>query len=188
MRTPLSERLLRGLTGSLEKGGAVVAESTTAMGLWAGAEAPEHAEHYEVQGNEADVLRFAAGLGRDAEQDAVAVAIHDMKGPGRVFVAGVNDGALQEALTRFVAAGLSGATGLLDRLSVVVFAADEAESDLAEGVVDAHMGDADGFVSAGSRPARTLLVRADEYDRLLGAEPGGGEVTAEVIVGGVRGQ
>lgn len=157
----------------------------TAMGLWAGADQPEHAEYFDVEGSEADVLRFAAKLGRDAGQDAVALAIHDPEGEGRAFTVGVEDGALEEVMARFVEAGLSGATGLFDRTAVLVFTADETEAETAESVIDAHMGG--GIVSAGSLPARTRLVLAGEYDRLLGAEPGDGTVTAEIIVGGVRG-
>ena len=178
-------------------GEAKLDEHNRALGAWyetdpEGKKAPvsEPSFHAVVHGDEQEILRRAAALGRKYGQQAVAVAVHDPAGEGRVFAVdlgeGAGDRAVETTIAHLLEAGLSGATGLLDRPSLRLLATGPEDAAVIERVV-AGLPKEYG-ASARATPARVRFLGESEYDSVIAgkAAAAGAEVTAEVIVGGVR--
>lgn len=186
-------------TGAAEGmvGEAKLDERNRAVGAWyetdvEGKRMPvsEPSFHAIVRGDEHEILRRAAALGRKYGQQAVAVAVHDPSGEGRVFAVdlreGADDRAVETMIAHFLEAGLGGATGLLDRPSLRLLATGPEDVAVIERVLAGLPKEYGALARA--TPARVRFVGESEYETLIAAKAAAadGEVVAEVLVGGVR--
>lgn len=144
-----------------------------------------------VEGGEQDILRDAAGLGKDFEQKAVLVAIYDAAGEGAVFHLDVdpdkmNDRVRGAIVQHFLEAGLGGATSLLDRPSFRLAATSPADADIIREAAKRLPAEFKAKLTA--IPARVRFIGENEYDSILAGKAAALEegVVAEVILGGIR--
>lgn len=174
-----------------------VSEKNRAIGAWVETDAEgnqvpvsEPSFHSVVEGDEDEVLRRAAALGRKYGQEAVAVAVHDPAGEGRVFVVdlaeGAGDQAVETTIAHFLKAGLGGATGMTDRPALRLLATSAEEADTIEKALE-ELPEEYG-ATATSTAARVRFLMDSEYEDLIGRKVAAGprSVVADVIVGGVR--
>lgn len=177
-------------------GVATIKQKNMAMGSWyqidraTGEKTPisEPSIHGLIEGQESEILRRAAALGKKHNQQAVVVAVHDEAAEGRVFtlrLGDVRDDVLEATTAHFVTAGLGGAITFLDKPEFR-FLAEDAEAVAIVELAAVEIPD-EFEPKLSSVRARVDFVGSDRYDELLTASPRpDGGIRADVFISGVR--
>lgn len=192
----VGESLSKGVGGTV--GTATVETKSRSLGAWYETDSSgkkiavsEPSVHMIVEGDEDEIIREAAMVGKEFDQQAVAVAVHDAAGEGRVFSlqlgATTDRGRMEAVLQHVLDAGLGGATAHLDPPpSFHLLALTAVEAKMVRDAVDGLPEDFGAVLV--ETPARVRFVGSDEYASVIGTKYAAkaGKVKADVFIGGVR--
>lgn len=173
-----------------------VRERSEAFGAWYeerdGKKVPmkEPSFAVSVEGNEDDIIRQAASLGKRFDQMAVLVAVYDPDAEGAIFHLDLDPEKMDDrvrgaVVQHFLDAGLGGATSLLDKPSFRLAAMSAADAEVIKKAAENLPAEYKPRLTA--KPARVRFIGAGDYDGILGLKAAAtNEVVAEVLIGGMR--